>query len=63
MLPLTHPTHSRATLKELPKDSFTKLFKFVIIIVSRKKPFILYSIYYNVIELEKICQIIKLLKT
>ena len=45
--------------KELHKDSFTFLYKLVIIIVS-KKTFRLYSIHYNVSQLKKICQTIKL---
>ena len=39
---LDPPNPFAGNAKELPKDSFTKLFKFVIIIVSRKKP-----LYYN----------------
>jgi len=43
---LAPPTRARVISNELPKDSFTKLFKLVIIIVSRKKP--LYYILYTI---------------
>ena len=43
---LDPPNPFAGNAKELPKDSFTKLFKFVIIIVSRKKP--LYYILYTI---------------
>jgi len=43
---LDPPNPFAGNAKELPKDSFTKLFKLVIIIVSRKKP--LYYILYTI---------------